>query len=63
MQVHENQTPKRRRWRELRWSTRLCLLATLALVLVVTCEVLARGYWQIAKHVPIHRSDLLWQIH
>lgn len=39
-------------WRQLRWSTRVCVLATKLLVLVLLLELACRVYWTTAKGVP-----------
>ncbi|MGE3806242.1 MAG: SGNH/GDSL hydrolase family protein [Gemmataceae bacterium] len=63
MESETAKTGKTLRWRELRWKTRLCLLGTLALILAVGCECIARGYWLIAKGIPLLRGDQLWRVH
>jgi lysophospholipase L1-like esterase len=43
---------KRNCWKQLRWSTRICLVLTRILILVVLLEVASRAYWTVGKKVP-----------
>jgi hypothetical protein len=49
--------PKKRTWKQLRWSTRICLLLTRLLILVVFLEVASRVYWLVAKKVPTFHTN------
>src|SRR5687768_3464216 len=51
----------RRRWRDLRRSTRLCVLGLSLLLLTVFLELAFRGYWQAAKKVPAFRTGRIWE--
>lgn len=47
-------------WRQLRWSTRLCLMLTRLLLLVLMLEVASRLFWAIAKGVPAFHTDQIF---
>jgi hypothetical protein len=58
--AQSNLLERRFRWRDLRWTTRCCLLLVPCLVLVVGLEIGARLYWKLSHNVPFFHSDRLW---
>src|SRR5437762_2528993 len=57
-------TPVRRspppRWRDLRWGTRLCLLATFLLIPTLLLEGSVRLYWALSKGIPALHTEQIW---
>jgi hypothetical protein len=51
----------RRRFRDLSWRAKLCVLVILALPLCGALELLARTYWTVREKVPFTRTDLIWK--
>lgn len=49
------------RWRNLRLSVKLCVVAFVSLLGFGCLELAARVYWMMAKHVPPTRPDLIWR--
>jgi hypothetical protein len=58
-----NRTGQRapRRWRDLHWSTKLCLLATGLGLLLAGAEVSARLYWMLGRKTPFFGTQRIWR--
>ena len=50
-----------RRWRDLRRSVKLCVLAFVSLLMFGGLEVASRVYWKKKRGVPANRPELIWR--